>query len=247
MNQTRIIPTLSWAYISRCSAVAVCVPFLILALTGCGTAPTAKIPFKPGATVETLASVVTLSIKVPGNSTGGRGYMLYQRPDKFHLVMLTPFGTTAMESFVAGEHLTIMIPSKGEAYTGTFADIPADSSLRGWQMMRLMGAEKAFYDPLRRGETEKRIGALGEVTSYYDGSGLLKEEVFSGGEKVFFHDYRSVEGVPFPCITEYTDSSGASVRITFDQPEINGVLDKSALIPDLEGLIVLPLTRFKGI
>lgn len=227
------------------SATAIFALFLLAA--GCVTVPKAQIPFRTGATVETLASAVAISVKAPRVNTGGRGYMLFQRPDRFHLVMLTPFGTTAMETFSSDDRLTILIPSRGEAYTGTFADMPADSPLQGWRMIRLLAADESFFNPLKRGSVEKRSGTMGDITSYYNSSGMLEKEVFSGGEEVFFRDYLSAGGVPFPGIIEFTDNNGSRVKVTFDEPEINGTLDSAALSPNLDGLNLLPLASFKGI
>lgn len=226
------------------STVSLLSTFLFFA--GCASVPKAQVPFKAGATVETLASAVTISVKAPQMSTGGRGYMLFQRPDRFHLVMLTPFGTTALETYSADEKLTILIPSRGLAYSGTFAEMPEGSPLQGWRMIRLMAADESFFDPLKLGSVEKRNGPLGEITSYYNGSGLKERELFSGGEEVFFRDYLSVGGVPFPGVIEFTDRNGSRVKVTFNEPEINGPLDNSALVPNLEGITLLPLASFKG-
>jgi hypothetical protein len=226
--------------------MALCGFFLLLA-AGCASVPKVQVPFRAGTTVETLASAVAISVKAPRVNTGGRGYMLFQRPDRFHLVMLTPFGTTALETFSADDRLTILIPSKGEAYTGTFADMPADSPLQGWRMIRLLAADESFYDPMKRGAVEKRSGTMGEITSYYNGTGLLEKEAFSGGEEVSFRGYLSADGVPFPGIIEFTDNNGSRVKITFDEPEVNGTLDSAALSPNLEGIKLLPLASFKGI
>jgi hypothetical protein len=220
---------------------------LLLLAAGCASAPKTQVPFKAGATVETLAAAVSISIKAPRVSTGGRGYMLFQRPDRFHLVMLTPFGTTAMETFSAADRLTIIIPSRGLAYSGTFSDIPAESPLQGWRMIRLMAADESFFAPEKGGSVEKRSGAMGETTSYYGGSGLKEKEVFSGGEELFFRDYISAAGVPFPGVIEFSGLNGSRVKVTFNEPEINGPLDESALVPNLEGITLLPLASFKGI
>lgn len=232
-DKTTLFPMALWA--------------LILLIAGCASVPKAQIPFKPGATVETLASAVSISVKAPRVSTGGRGYLLFQRPDRFHLVILTPFGTTALETFSAADKLTILIPSRGEAYAGSYTDMPADSPLQGWRMIRLMAADESFFAPMKRGTVEKRSGAMGETTSYYDSSGMLEREVFSGGEEVHFRDYLSAGGVPFPGTIEFSDTNGSRVKVTFNEPEINGPLDHSALVPNLEGITLLPLASFKGI
>jgi outer membrane lipoprotein-sorting protein len=95
----------------------------MLLTTGCATLPKAQVPFRPGATLETVAAMVTISVKAPQINTGGHGYMVYERPDRFHLAVLTPFGTTAMEIYSSDDRLTIVIPSRGEAYTGAFDEM----------------------------------------------------------------------------------------------------------------------------
>jgi hypothetical protein len=219
---------------------------LFLLFAGCATIPREQVPYRAGATLETLTAAVTISVKAPQGSTGGRGYMVFQKPDRFHLVILTPFGTTAIETFSADDRLTILIPSRGEAYSGTFAELPAESPLRGWRMMRLMAVDEPLFDPVKRGRVEKGESASGEITSYYDGAGLLERKAFSGGEVVFFRNYRSEKGVPFPGAIEFTDLNGSRVKVTFDEPEINGPLDEAALLPDLKGIELLPLSSFKG-
>ena len=226
------------------SGIALWALFLLTA--GCASIPVEQVPYRPGATLETLTAAVTISIKAPQVSTGGHGYMVYQRPDRFHMVILTPFGTTAVETFSADDRLTILIPSRGEAYSGTFDEVPEESPLRGWRMLRLMAVDKPLFDPMKRGIVEKSDSAAGEITSYYDGAGLLERKVFSGGEEVFFRNYRSEKGVPFPGAIEFTDRNGSRVKVTFDEPEINGPLDDAALVPNLKGIALLPLSSFKG-
>lgn len=230
-----------------CRSLFAIVLFTLFLLTaGCASIPKEQVPFRGGATVNTLGAAVTISVKAPKVSTGGRGYMLFQRPDRFHLVMLTPFGTTALETFSAGDMITILFPSKGVAYTGRFEDMPQDSPLQGWRMIRLMAADESFFDPKKCGGVEKKSRETGESTSYYDGTGLLEREVFEGGEELFFRNYISADGVAFPGTIEFTDNKGARVKVTFDDPEINKPLDDTALSPKLDGLTLLPIESFKG-
>lgn len=226
------------------SATALCGAFLLI--IGCATLPKTQVPFRPGATLETLAAMVTISVKAPQVNTGGHGYMVYQRPDRFHMVILTPFGTTALETYSSDDRLTIVIPSKGEAYAGGFDEMPIESPLRGWRMIRLMAVDEPLFDPMKQGTSEKSSKAPGEITSFYDGKGLLERKKFSSGEEVFFRDYQSAEGVPFPSVIEFIDRNGARVKITFDEPEINKPVDNAALVPNLDGITLLPLASFKG-
>ncbi len=189
---------------------------------------------------------MTISVKTPQVNTGGHGYMVYQRPDRFHMVILTPFGTTALETYSSDDRLTIVIPSKGEAYAGAFDEMPIESPLRGWRMIRLMAVDEPLFDPVKKGTSEKSSKATGEITSFYDAQGLLERKKFSSGEEVFFRDYQSAEGVPFPSVIEFIDRNGARVKITFEEPEINKPVDNAALVPNLEGITILSLASFKG-
>jgi outer membrane lipoprotein-sorting protein len=219
---------------------------LLLLTGGCVALPKAQVPFRPGATLETVAAMVTISVKTPQVNTGGHGYMVYQRPDRFHMVILTPFGTTALETYSSDDRLTIVIPSKGEAYAGAFDEMPIESPLRGWRMIRLMAVDEPLFDPVKKGTSEKSSKATGEITSFYDAQGLLERKKFSSGEEVFFRDYQSAEGVPFPSVIEFIDRNGARVKITFEEPEINKPVDNAALVPNLEGITILSLASFKG-
>ncbi|ABB33590.1 outer membrane lipoprotein LolB [Geobacter metallireducens RCH3] len=215
---------------------------LILTTLGCATAPKPREPFIPGATVETLASGISLSVTSLEGSTGGTGYLLYRRPDSFHVVMLTPFGTTALEFFARDDRVTVLVPSKGIAYVGSFGDLPAKGGLQGWRMMRWVVEGDPLFAPGTTGTVE-RTDAEGRTTvARYDGEGLLQGKT-SGGSEAVYRDYQSVGGVPFPATIELTDRQGVQVKISFDEPEVNAPVDDGALTPKLEGVTILPLAR----
>jgi hypothetical protein len=238
------MPTITNRQLWSLTRITLC--WLFLLTTGCATLPKAQVPFRPGAMLETVAAMVTISVKAPQISTGGHGYMVYERPDRFHLVVLTPFGTTAMEFYSSDDRLTIVFPSRGEAYTGTFDEMPANSPLWGWRMIRLMAIDEPLFDPLKKGTSEKKRTSSGEITSYYDQSGLLVRKQFSSGEEVFFSNYQSVDGVPFPSVIGFIDRNATRVKITFDEPEINKPMENAALVPNLDGIAQHPLASFKG-
>lgn len=229
---------------ARAASVAL-LTILVLAALGCAGVPKPREPFIPGASVETLAASVALSVKTPEGSSGGTGYLLYRRPDRFHLVMLTPFGSTALEFFVRDDRVTVLFPSRGVAYAGSFGDLPARGGLQGWRMMRWVLEGDPFFLP-GAPETVERTDAEGRATvALYDGDGLLRRKSSVDGEAVY-HDYQSPGGVPFPSTIELTDRRGGRVKITFDEPEVNGPTDDTAFTPNLEGLTLLPLTNLQG-
>ena len=66
------------------------------------------------------------------------------------------------------------------------------------------------------------------------------------GDRVVYRDYRNVEGVAVPESIELTNSRDDTVRIVFEEPEVNRPVEETALSPHLEGIKVLPFTEFHG-
>jgi Outer membrane lipoprotein LolB len=218
----------------------------IALLTGC--APKAVLPLvvTPGAQVESIQSEVSLSFSSSRGSGGGRGYLVFRKPDQSHLVILTPFGTTVMEAFSDGDRLTIIIPSKEIAYAGTFDEIPPRAGLQGWKAMRWIveGEPTGSGEP---GGEIVRVNREGKrETVWFNDVGLVIRKVTEEGDEVVYRDYRSVGGVPFPSIIEFQDRRGTTLKIEFDEPEINKPLAESALKPRLDGITVLSIKRMAG-
>jgi hypothetical protein len=46
---------------------------------------------------------------------------------------------------------------------------------------------------------------------------------------------------------EISNARGDTVKIVFDEPELNQPLDDAVLNPSLDGIDVLPLTAFRGL
>jgi len=219
----------------------------LLVAAGCAGVPIARPAYIAGAVVETLVAEVTVTVHSPDGNIGGNGYLIYRRPDRFHLVMLTPFGTSALEFFAAGDRITLLIPSKGVAYLGTFDDLPERQGLQGWRMMRWVVDGDPLFSPGVTGRVE-RVGPGGRTgTATYGPDGLLEQKISPDGEQVLYRDYRSVEGVPFPAQVEFSDPRGTRVTIVFEGPEINRPVEDAALTPNLEGVTILPLASLKGV
>jgi hypothetical protein len=219
---------------------------LMLALAACATVPKPELPVQPGAAVETMQSVVSLSVKNAGNSMGGNGYLIFKRPDQFHLVVLAPFGITVMEVFVNGERITCLIPSKQTAYSGKFSDLPEQNALKGWSMMRWVvetpSAANGAGGELERMSEDGRMEFL-----KFDERGLLQRKTNQDGDQITYSKYRQINGVAFPATIEMRDRLGNTVKVSFDEPEINQPVEEAALVPNLDGYTVLPLTDFRGV
>ncbi len=218
---------------------------LLMLLSACCIAvPKQVVPVTPGKEVETLQSFVSLSVRSSAGSTGGRGVLIFKRPDRFHMVVLTPFGTTAMEIFVDGERITCLVPSKETAYTGSLDELGDRNALKGWGMMRWVIENPP--QPAEGGKLEREAANGGTEYLYFDSRGLLQKKTNDNGDQVQYNDYRQVNGVAFPESIELRNSKGDTVKVAFDEPEINQPVEDSALVPKLEGIKVLPISDFKG-
>ncbi|HKZ16939.1 MAG TPA: lipoprotein insertase outer membrane protein LolB [Geobacteraceae bacterium] len=237
------MPFLKTFHITKCLTVTA---VLFLFLSSCATVPKPVVPVKPGKEVETLQSEVSLSISNSRGSMGGRGYLIFKRPDRFRLVVLAPFGLTMMEVFVDGERITCLVPSKETAYAGTFTELPDYNALKGWSMMRWVIDNPPSTSATDGGVLE-RIGANGgKEFLYFDGRGLLEKKTNEEGDQVLYRDYRDIGGVAFPAAIELSNRMGDRVRVAFKEPELNLPVDDATLVPNLEGVTVLPIDHFKG-
>ena len=215
-------------------------------LAGCAPKAVPPLVFTPDAVVESVQSEVSLSFSSSAGSGGGRGYLVFQKPDRSHLVVLSPFGTTVMEAFTSGDRLTIVIPSQEIAYTGAFDEIPAKGGLQGWKAMRWIVEGEPAGSGEPNGELV-RVNREGKRESvWYNSVGLVARKLTEDGDEAVYRDYRSVDGVPFPSVIEFQDRRGTTLKITFDEPEINKPVAESALKPRLDGITVLSIRRFGG-
>jgi outer membrane biogenesis lipoprotein LolB len=223
------------------------IPAILLALSACATAPKPLPSTSPGKQVETLQSEVSLSVRSGEKSIGGRGYLIFKQPDRFHLAVFSPFGFTLMDLFVADKQLTCLIPAKQLAYQGLISDIPDGNALKGWGLMRWVVETPPASDD-RKAVTRNHTTPDGrKETLCYDDRGLLASKANEEGDRVVYRDYHDRNGVSFPSSIEISNAKGDSVRIVFDEPEINQPVEDAVLNPALEGVDVLPLTAFRGL
>lgn len=220
---------------------------LIFSLSACAAAPRPVPSAGPGRAVETLQSEVSLSVKSAAGSMGGRGYLIFKSPDRFHLAVLSPLGFTLMDLFVSGDVITCLIPSKQAAYQGRASDLPDRNALRGWGMMRWVVDTPRAEEGTGPG-TREYLAADGrkELLSY-DDRGLLVCKSNEDGDRVAYAEYHDRNGVAFPHTIEMSDRQGNTVKIVFDEPEVNQPVEESVLVPALEGVEVRPLTEFRGL
>lgn len=212
---------------------------LFLLLTSCVPLRKQALVYDAGSSLDSLSASVSLSLRSRGGSLSGSGLMVYRRPDRFHFVMLSPFGSTLLEAFALGERLTLVYPSQALAFSGRFDELPDGSSMEGWRLLRWVMDAQPAASPLN-GSVERDGGAAGPESVTYE-SGLVTAKRTSRGDRVRYDDYSLVNGVPLPGRLEVNTSSGDRINLAYDDPEVNGPLDDALFTPRLDGLRVLPL------
>lgn len=217
----------------------------LLLLTACATVPAPPLDYRPGAVVETLSSAVSLSIRTPESSLGGNGYLVFRRPDKLHLVVLSPFGTTVMEAFAVGDRITLIYPSMSMAYAGRFDELPDKGGLQGWSLMRwVMDADP--HAGQRFSGTVERVNKLGFSEKVTFENGLVTAKESSAGDRVQYSKYSVVNGVPVAAELDLRNGRDDRIRIVLDEAEVNTPLDDAVFVPHLDGMTVLPFSAIRG-
>jgi hypothetical protein len=216
---------------------------ILLCLSACATVQKPLVGLVPGREVETLQSSIAISMKAGEHGSSGRGYLIFKYPDRFHMAVLSPFGLTVLEVFSDGERLTCLVPSRQTAYSGLIADLPESGGLRTFGLLKWVVARTPKADATT---SLREVTIPGGDRIFYDKFGLVQRKVSPYGDEVLFADYQNVNGVAFPNTMEIKDTFGATVRIVFDEPEINGAVENSTLEPNLAGMSVQPLANFKG-
>jgi outer membrane lipoprotein-sorting protein len=224
------------------------VPFLlslIVSLSGCLSA---RIPVKAnyvgGTVVTTLSSNISLSYAAPGRSLSGNGFLMFKKPDKMRVVLLSPFGSVLQEIYVSGELITIIDSGNGIAFTGTHTDLPAKGDFSGWRYINwLIDIDPS--DPSRRTGAVQRINRFGESEKADFENGMLISKRTEEAGFVRYGGYADVHGAPFPSNIRYETAARETFTITLEEPEINVTLADSAFIPDLSKLRVYPLSVLK--
>lgn len=209
-------------------------------LAACATVPVATTPLDPQAEIATLSSSVQLKINAAGKKVSVGGYLVYQRPDRFHLTVLSPFGLTLADLFLLGSDAVLIQRSEGYALRGPVAEMPARRDLGNWKMVAWL-MEPAPKEKAADGVIVRR-SAYGKEMLYVDSRGLLTRKTTDRGDEAVYGDYLSVGGVPVPSSITAHDRNGDAVTITFDEPEVNQPLEPGAFVPVFEGLKIIPFS-----
>ncbi len=213
----------------------------LLYSAGCATVPRPDLAYIPGSVVNTLSAAASLSISKGDQGMGSSGYLLYQRPDRMRLVVLSPFGTTVMETIVVGNRVTIVNISKGVAFRGNLEDLPRVGEGETWRRARWV-METDPPGTLQGDGTLERfssITGLKETVTYRNG--LVTQKSLANGDTVTYGDYTLVNGVPLAAEIIMHGGDDSRFRIKLTEPEVNGELSPEAFKVNLEGLTVYPL------
>ncbi len=220
---------------------------LLLILVGCATHPP-LLSTEPaqvsGALLDTLRSTVTLSLHSAEKNLAGRGVMVYRRPDQLRLIILSPFGTTVMEAQLAGNQLTLAYPSSGVAYRGTLGELPATAGQQPLAMLRWVLAFETPAGGPKDGIITRPTGQ-GEVEQIRLANGLVVEKRLSDGQRVRYHNYTVLAGVPVPLELRMDNADGDHIRLTLEEPEVNIPLADHLFAIPLQGLRLFPLASLK--
>ena len=223
--------------------------FLLSALSlvsGCAAfTPKPPLEYRPGAQVDTLSAAVSLSITKGEQGMGANGFLLYHRPDRMRVVILSPFGTTMMETVVAGEQVTIVDNSKGVAFSGLLAELPQQGEGDTWRQARWVMDVPAPGSLLHDGSME-RVNSMGLTERLTFKDGVLVAKSLSNGDEAHYNDYTVVNGVPLATELIMYSHNGVRFRIKINEPEVNTDLSPEAFTPHLDNLTLYPLSALQG-
>ena len=211
---------------------------------GCASAPKPILVYLQGAVVQTLSATASLSISKGDQGMGSNGYLLYQRPDRMRLVILSPFGTTLMEAIVTGKQITIISNSKGVAFSGNLEDLPRTGQGDTWRNARWVMDMDPPGSLVGDGSLE-RVNSMGDKEQVVFENGLVVSKSLANGDMVRYRDYMLVNGVPLATEIIMDSHDGGRFRIKVSEPEVNAELATDAFIPHLDGYTLYPLSALQ--
>lgn len=221
--------------------LAACVLFLA---SGCALIAKPPLVYQTGAMVETLSAAASLSISKGDQGMGSSGYLLYQRPDRMRLVILSPFGTTVMEVIVVGDQITIVNASKGVAFLGRMEELPHKGEGETWRNARWVMDIDPPGSSVRDGSVT-RVNRLGQEEQVTYENGLVVSKSLANGDMVSYGDYELVNGVPLATEIIMYSHDGGRFRIKVTEPEVNAPLSAEAFQARLDGLTIYPLAALQ--
>ncbi len=215
-----------------------------LLLGACAFIPRPHLVYQDGVQVDTLSAAASLSISKGDQGMGSNGYLLYQRPDKMRMVVLSPFGTTLMEAIMTGDAVTIVNSSKGMAFIGRMQDLPRAGEGETWRHARWVMENDPPGSSIRSGSLQ-RINSQGLREEVVFENGLVISKTLSNGDMVRYNDYELINGIPVATEIIVNSHDGGRFRMKISEPEVNALLSPEAFSTHLEGLQLYPLAALQ--
>ena len=214
-------------------------------LSGCmAVRPPQELIYSSGAAVESLSSNISLAYAAHGRSISGSGYLMYLKPDKMRVVILSPFGSVLQEIYVSGELVTIVDAGNGVAFSGNFMDLPDKGDFSGWRYIHwLIDIDQP--DPSRGNVVIDRINRFGQPEKATFENGLLISKSTEAAGLVRYGGYAAVQGGAFPLEIVYEAATQEKFTLLLEEPETNVPLTDTAFTPNLVKLRIYPLSRLK--
>jgi len=218
--------------------------YILFLISSCAHTPPPPLVYNQGAVVETMSTGISLSLQTPERSISGSGFMVYRRPDKIHMILLSPFGTTVFEVFALGNKITLVYPSQGVAYTGPINQLPKKGGAQGWSLMRwVMDADPVGMTKING--TYGRVNNQGSKEDITVINGLITVKSNSDGDKVYYENYSLINGVPVASEIDIRNKQNDRIRLKLQESEVNTHLNDAVFIPRLDGIKLLPLSELK--
>jgi len=218
---------------------------LMLSLSACAAAPLRKEPVAVhGTVIETLQGAVNISLSSPAGQMSGNGVLFYQRPESFRLTILAPFGQSIFDIIVNNGRVLCLMENKKKGWQGSMQDLPDWLGVRIWPLLQWMIEPPHPAGPSLQRSFIRVDGSVEKV--YYDAAGFVQKKVNAAGDEISYGDYRLAAGIAVPNSVEIKTADGSSLRLIFDEPEINLPIDSEILRPPLDRYELLPLADFKG-
>ena len=214
-------------------------------IVACTHLPTAP-EIKATDTVRTLTTGMSISMHTKERGISARGYLIYRHPDFLRLLFTSPFGATIAELTGTDDNLSIIIPGKHVVYSGNIRNLNPQSPLRNWR--RFIWVIKPLTEsPNRTGAVDFQTPDSITEAVMYDSNGFVTRKTTASGDVVQYKAYHLYNGVAVPDTIEFDNGHGDTIKLTFEDPEVNQPLDGNAEMPDTIGYESLPLEEFKGL
>jgi len=222
------------------------VTLIALALTqnGCALTPKPHLEYQSGVAIETLSANASISSSKGEHGMGGSGYLLYQRPDRLRLVILSPFGSTLMDTIVADGRITIIYSSQKAAFSGQLDELPRMGEGETWRHASWVMDLDPPGGSIREG-VATRINSMGDTEQVTFENGLVVSKSLTNGDLVRYQDFLLVNGVPLATEIIMDSHDGGRFRIKLTDPEVNTRLSADAFSARLDGLALYPVSALR--